>query len=147
MPRLLENKRAYFDYEILEKFEAGLELRGFEVKALKTGRGNLVGTRVLIRGNEAFVVNMDIPPYQPANAPKDYDPSRARKLILHKRELSYLEGKAATKGLTLIPISVYTKGNLVKLEFGVARGKKEYDKRETIKKREVDRKIERILKL
>lgn len=147
MTKLIQNKKAFFDYEILEKFEAGLSLRGFEVKSLKNGRGNLVGSRVLIRGEEAFVVNMDIQPYQPTNAPKDYDSIQTRKLLLHKKEIKYLAGKANERGLTLIPIRVYTKGNLVKLEFGVARGKKKYDKRETIKKRETRRKIERTLKL
>lgn len=147
MPTLLENRRARFDYEVLEKFEAGLELLGFEVKALKAGRGNIAGSRVLIRGNEAFIVGMDVPPYQPQNTPKDYDSARTRKLLLNRKELAYLEGKSQERGLTLVPISVYTKGNLVKLEFGVARGKKEYDKRETIKKRDVEREIERTLKL
>lgn len=147
MPTLIQNKRAHFDYEILEKFEAGLELRGFETKALKNGMGSLVGSRVLIRGNEAFVVNMEIQPYQPANAPKDYDPRAPRRLLLHKKEIGYLEGKSSEKGLTLVPISLYTKGNLIKMEFGIGRGKKKSDKRETIKERETKRKIERTLKL
>lgn len=147
MATLIQNKKAFFDYEILEKFEAGLALRGFEVKSLKKGMGNLIGSRVLIRGEEAFVVNMDIQPYQTANTPKDYDPTQTRKLLLRKKEIKYLAGKANERGLTLISIRVYTKGNLVKLEFGVARGKKKYDKRETIKKRETKRNIERTLKL
>jgi len=142
----VKNKKAFFDYEILEKFEAGLELKGYEVKALKNGRGSVTGARVLIRGGEAFVVGMDIPPYQPANAPVGYDSGRTRRLLLHKKEIRYLEGKAKERGLTLVPISVYTKGNLVKLEFGAGRGKKKSDKRETIKKREAQRKIERALK-
>lgn len=147
MPTLLENRRAHFDYEFLEKFEAGIELFGHEVKALKNGRGSLAGARVLIRGGEAFVVGLDIPPYQPGNTPKDYDPARTRRLLVTKREIAYLAGKSAEQGLTLVPISVYTKGNLVKLECTVARGKKEHDKRETIKKREAEREIERTLKL
>jgi SsrA-binding protein len=147
MPTHLENRRARFDYDILETTEAGLELFGFEVKALKSGRGNIAGSRVLIRGNEAFVVGMDIPPYQPQNTPEDYDPARTRRLLLHHKELAYLAGKTKEKGLTLVPISVYTKGNIVKLEFGIARGKKAYDKREDIKEREAKRHIERTLKL
>ncbi|MBI5742601.1 MAG: SsrA-binding protein SmpB [Candidatus Niyogibacteria bacterium] len=147
MPTLLENRRAHFDYEFLEKFEAGIELFGYEVKALKNGRGSLIGARVLIRGGEAFVVGLDIPPYQPGNAPKDYDPARTRRLLITKREIAYLTGKSAEQGLTLVPISVYTKGNLVKLGCAVARGKKEHDKREDIKAREAKRDIERTLKL
>jgi len=147
MTALIKNKKAYFDYEVLETFEAGISLRGFEVKALKSGRGSLVGAKVLIRGEEAFIVGLDIPPYQPGNTPKDYDSMSTRKLLLKKKEIKYLAGRAEERGLTLIPLSLYTKGNLVKLEFGIARGKKKYDKRETIKKREAQRKIERTLKL
>lgn len=145
--KFIQNKKAFFNYEILEKFEAGLELKGYEVKALKSGQGSIMGARVLIRGGEAFVVGMDIPPYQPANAPSGYDPGRTRRLLLHKKEIRYLEGKANEHGLTLVPINVYIKGNLVKLEFGAGRGKKKSDKREAIKKREAQRKIERALKL
>ncbi|MBI2628113.1 MAG: SsrA-binding protein SmpB [Candidatus Niyogibacteria bacterium] len=146
MAKIIQNKKAFFDYEILEKFEAGLGLKGYEVKALKNGRGSIMGARVLIRGGEAFVVGMDIAPYQPGNAPAGYDSGRTRRLLLHKKEIRYLEGKANERGLTLVPISVYTKGNLIKLEFGAGRGKKKSDKRETIKKREAQRKIERALK-
>jgi SsrA-binding protein len=146
MAKVIQNKKVFFDYEILEKFEAGLGLKGYEVKALKNGRGSITGARVLIRGGEAFVVGMDISPYQPGNAPVDYDSSRTRRLLLHKKEIRYLEGKAKERGLTLVPISVYTKGNLIKLEFGAGRGKKKSDKREIIKKREAQRKIERALK-
>ncbi|MEK7596374.1 MAG: SsrA-binding protein SmpB [Patescibacteria group bacterium] len=147
MSKIIQNKKVFFDYEILEKFEAGLELKGHEVKALKSGRGSIAGARVLIRGGEAFIVGMDIQPYQPANAPAGYDAGRTRRLLLHKKEIRFLEGKAKERGLTLVPISVYTKGNLVKLEFGAGRGKKKSDKREAIKKREAQRKIERALKL
>lgn len=140
---LLENKKAYFDYEILEKFEAGLELKGFEVKSLKNKQGSLLGSRVLIRGGEAFVVGFEIHPYQPKNNPKDYDPQRTRRLLLRKKEIGYLDGKSKQAGLTLIPLRVYTKGNLIKIEFAVARGLKKYDKREKIKKREAERKIKK----
>jgi SsrA-binding protein len=143
---LLENKKARFDYETIEKYEAGLELLGTEVKALRSKRGSLSGSRVIIRGGEAYIVGMEIQPYQPKNAPENYDTARTRRLLLNKKEISYLEGKSAQKGLTLTPISVYIKRNLIKLSFGVTRGLKKYDKREKIKERESKREAERILK-
>ncbi len=142
----MENRKAWHDYEILEKFEAGLELKGFEVKTLKGKRGALVGSRVIIRGGEAYIVGMNIPPYQPKNTPEGYNPQRTRRLLLQKREISYLGGKTQEKGLTLIPLEVYTKRGLLKISFAVARGLKKYDKREIIKKREVEREMERWLK-
>jgi SsrA-binding protein len=144
---LIENRKAYHDYEILEKFEAGLELKGFEVKALRSGRGSLAGSRIIIRGGEAYIVGMDIPPYQPKNAPKDYDFQRTRRLLLNKKEIEYLNGKSQQAGLTLIPLGVYSKKGFLKISFGVCRGLKKYDKREKIKKREAKRKIERLLKM
>ncbi|MEK7566901.1 MAG: SsrA-binding protein SmpB [Patescibacteria group bacterium] len=146
MSALIENKKAFFNYEILEKFEAGLSLRGFEVKSLRNKQGSILGSRVIIRGGEAFVVGMEIPPYQPANMPKEYEPQRTRKLLLKKNEIKYLLGKGEERGLTIVPIRVYNKGRVIKMEIGIARGKKKYDKRETIKKRESKRKIERELK-
>lgn len=146
MVNLLQNKKAHFDYEILEKMEAGLELRGFEVKALRNKQGSLLGSRVIIRGGEAYVVGMEIPPYQAANTPKDYEPQRTRKLLLKKSEINYLAGKSEQKGLTIIPISVYAKTRKIKMEIAVARGKKKYDKRARIKERESKIKIERELK-
>lgn len=146
MSQLVENKKAYFDYEILEKFEAGVELRGFEVKALRLKRGSLLGARVIVRGGEAFVVGMDIPPYQATNTPKDYESDRTRRLLLKKSEIKYLTGKGEEKGLTIIPIRVYTKGQRIKMEIGIARGLKKYDKREKIKEREVKRKLWRGMK-
>lgn len=143
---LIANKRAFFDYEILEKFEAGISLLGFEVKSLKLKRGNISGSRVIIRGGEAFIVGMEIPPYQPKNTPGDYDAARTRKLLLKKKEIDYLEGKSAQKGLTLMPTNVIVKNNLIKLSFAVARGLKKYDKRQKIKERETKREIERNLK-
>lgn len=144
---IIENKKAYFDYEILEKFEAGLELKGLEVKALKKGKGSLAGSRVIIRGGEAYVVGMDIPPYQPKNTPTDYDPQATRRLLLNKKEIQYLGGKSQQQGLTLMPLEIYNKKDFVKLSFGVCRGLKKYDKREKIKEREVERKIEREMKI
>lgn len=146
MADLLQNKKAHFDYEILEKMEAGLELRGFEVKALRNKQGSLLGSRVIIRGGEAYVVGMEIPPYQAANTPKEYEPQRTRKLLLKKSEINYLAGKSEQKGLTIIPTSVYAKTRKIKMEIAVARGKKKYDKRARIKERESKIKIERELK-
>jgi len=144
---LIENRRAYHDYEILEKFEAGLELKGFEVKALKNGRGSLAGSRAIIRGEEAYIVGMDVPPYQPNNTPADYDSSRTRRLLLNKKEIAYLGGKSQEQGLTLMPLGMYTKNGFLKVSIGVCRGLKKYDKRERIKERETKRKIERLLKI
>ncbi|MEK7062774.1 MAG: SsrA-binding protein SmpB [Patescibacteria group bacterium] len=143
---LIQNKKVYFDYEILQKLEAGIELLGFEVKSLKKGQGALAGSRVSVRGNEAFVVNMNIPPYQPKNTPKDYDAERTRKLLLGKKEILEVNKGEGQKGLTIVPLSVYNKGRKLKLEIAVVRGKKKYDKRESIKKRNTDREIRRSLK-
>jgi len=141
-----ENKKAYFNYQILEKFEAGMVLIGQEVKSIKQGRINLAGSYVVLREREAYLIGCHIPPYQPKNAPEDYTPERSRKLLLKKDELKYLIGKAAQKGLTLVPLRVYTKKGLIKLEFGVGKGLKKIDKKEMIKKRETEREIQRELK-
>ncbi len=137
------NKKATFDYEILEKFEAGIELKGHEVKAIKAGKVSLTGAYVKEFGNELFLLGALVSPYQPSNVPKDYKEQRDRKLLLTKKELNYLIGKLNEKGLTIVPIKLYNKGGKVKLEIGVARGKKKYDKRETIKKRDVERRLRR----
>jgi|SRR3989344_4253107 len=143
---LIQNKKAYFNYEILEKIEAGIELLGFEVKSLKKGQGSLEGAHITIRGSEAFVIAMNIPPYQVNNTPTDYDPLRNRRLLLTKKELKNLEKEENQKGLTIVPLLVYNKGSKIKLEIAIVRGKKKYDKRETIKKRDTDREINRSLK-
>lgn len=130
------NKKGSFDYEILEKFEAGIVLNGFEVKSIKIGHINLRGSFVTMKNNEFYLTGANIAPYQPNNTPLNYDPTRSRKLLLNNKEIKYLIGKSRQKGLTLIPIRVYVSGNLIKLEFGIAKGKKKYDKREIIKKRE-----------
>lgn len=140
---LVDNRKAHFDYEILEKFEAGLELRGFEVKSLKKGQGSLEGAYVIVRGGEAFAVNMFVPPYQTNNTPADYDPRRNRRLILGRKEIQALAAAESGKGLTIVPISVYNKGTLVKISIAIARGKKRFDKRESIKKRETERSVRR----
>ncbi len=137
------NKKATFDYEILEKFEAGIELKGHEVKAIKAGKVSLTGAYVKEFGNELFLLGALVSPYQPSNVPKDYKEQRDRKLLVTKKELNYLVGKLNEKGLTVVPIKLYNKGGKVKLEIGVARGKKKYDKRETIKKRDVERRLRR----
>ncbi len=116
---------------------------GFEVKSLKNGQGSLEGSHVTVRGNEAFVVNMQIPPYQPGNTPKEYDPLRIRRLLLTKKEIERFGKEEAQKGLTIVPISVYNKGSKIKVEIAVVRGKKKFDKRETIKKRDTERELRR----
>jgi len=143
---LIQSKKAYFNYEILEKIEAGIELYGFEVKSLKKGQGSLEGAYVIVRGNEAFVIGMQIPAYQPTNTPNSYDPARNRRLLVTKKEIERLSKEEAQKGLTIIPISVYNKGRKLKLEIAIVRGKKKYDKRETIKKRDTEREMRRNLK-
>lgn len=143
---LISNKKAYFNYEILETLEAGIELLGFEVKSLKKGQGSLEGAHITVRGNEAFVINMQIPPYQPGNTPKDYNPLRNRRLLVTKKEIERLSKEEAQKGLTIVPLSVYNKGRKLKLEIAVVRGKKKYDKRETIKKRDIERELRREIK-
>ena len=140
------NKEAGFNYEILEKFEAGLKLLGFEVKAIKAGKMNLAGSYVGVRGDEAFLIGASIAPYQVKNTPEYYEPTRTRKLLLNKKELTVLANFESKKGLTIIPISVYNKGRHIKLEVAVARGKKRFDKRQTIKKRETERDMRRTLK-
>lgn len=147
MAILALNRRAKFDYQVLETYEAGLVLSGFEVKAIKTGRLGLKGAYVVIKNNEAFLINALVSPYQAKNTPAHYEPNRNRKLLLHKKEISSLIGQTKQKGLTLIPLRLYTKGRkqLIKLEFALAKGKKKFDKRETIKKREVERKIKRAM--
>lgn len=146
MKVIAENKKAYFNYQILEKFEAGVALIGQEVKSIKTRGINLVGSYIIVRNEEIYWIGSKIPAYQPKNAPSDYDPERSRKLLLKKAEIKYLIGKSKQKGLTLIPLRVYTKNGKIKIEFGMAKGKKKFDKRELIKKRETEREIERVLK-
>ena len=141
MAVLIDNRKAHFDYEILEKYEAGIELLGFEVKSIKNKHGSLEGAYVIVRGGEAFVQNMLISPYQEKNTPKGYEPRRHRRLLMSKVEITKLS--QISKGLTIVPISVYTKSNLIKISIAVVRGKKKYDKRESIKKRETDRTMRR----
>ncbi len=147
MATYIDNRKAHFNYSIEETFEAGIELSGFEVKAIKNGSGNLNSAFCVIRGGEAYILNMHIPPYQPHNIDPGYDPDMTRRLLLTKKEIKKLADKDDMKGLTLIPLSLYSKGRYIKVSIAVARGKKVFDKRETIKKRETDREIRREYKV
>lgn len=146
MKSLIYNKKALFDYEVLEKYESGIELLGFEVKSIRDNRGSLEGAYVIVRGMEIYLVGATIPPYQVGNTPKEYDPQRTRRLLFRKDEIRKLSGKGDMKGLTLIPISMYNKGRVIKVEVALARGKKKFDKRESIKKRDTGREIRREMK-
>ncbi len=146
MATLIRHKKATLDYELLETFEAGIELFGHEVKSLRNGHGKLEGAHVVVRGGEAYLVGASIPPYQPSNTPKSYEAERNRRLLLTQKELGELAGFEKQKGLTIVPISMYTKGRNIKVNIAIARGKKKYDKRETLKARDVERDIRRTLK-
>ncbi|MBI2676346.1 MAG: SsrA-binding protein SmpB [Candidatus Yanofskybacteria bacterium] len=139
------NPKAYFDYNVLETFEAGLVLSGQEVKSVKNGKVSIRGAFVKILNAEAWLIGATISPYQQNNTSPDYDPQRTRKLLLKKKEVNYLFEKSQEAGLSIVPLKLYEKKNLIKLEIGLARGKKKYDKRESIKKKEEERKIRREL--
>ncbi len=141
---LIEHKKARLNYEVLEEFEAGLELLGTEVKSLRQGNGKLEGSHVVVRGGEAYVVGMHIPPYQPKNSAKDYDPDRSRRLLLTKKELGQLAGLESQKGLTIVTLKVYNKGKNLKLLIAAAKGRKKYDKRAVLKERDSKREIDRL---
>ena len=150
-----QNRKVFFNYEILETLEAGVELFGYETKSVKAGKANLEGAYVIIRGGEAFLMQANIPPYQQGNTPKGYEPARMRKLMLHKKEISRLseiEGKKSggkktgTRGTTVVPISFYNNAGRIKVELAVVRGKKKYDKRASTKKRETDIEMSREMK-
>ncbi len=143
---LAENKKAYHDYQILEKIEAGLALNGQEVKSIKTRGASLAGSYVIVKDEEVFWIGANIPAYQPKNAPSDYMPERSRKLLLKKDEIKSLIGSSIRQGLTFIPLKLYTERGKIKLEFGVAKGLKKADKRQVIKKREFSREKEKYLK-
>jgi len=150
MPQFLENKKAGFDYELIEKYEAGLVLLGHEVKALRDGQGSLRGSFISIKTKDGksglYLVNAQIPPYKHSGKLADYDERRERKLLLKKMEIARLLGKMQVEGLTLIPLRIYTDHSFLKLEFALARGKKKYDKRETIKRRDVERRLRTLTK-
>ena len=139
------NKKARHSYEILETIEAGIMLGGPEVKSLRNGGGNIKDSYAVIKNFEAYIHNFHISPYTQANI-FNYEPRRPRKLLLHKREILRLSGKVKEKGLTLIPLSIYLKGNLIKVEVGLAKGKQVHNKKEAIKERDVKREIAREVK-
>lgn len=151
MPILAYNKRANYDYVISSKYEAGIILLGHEVKAVKTKHISLKGAYVTVKKTnknipELYLINAHISLYKKASTITGYDPTRARQLLLHKNEIKHLLGKKQEQGLTLVPLKIYTKHSLIKLEFGIGRGKKKRDKRELIKKREVDKKLRTLTK-
>jgi SsrA-binding protein len=143
---LVENKKAYLNFSPLTEYTAGMELLGGEVKSLRAKQGSLVGARVVIRGGEAFIVGMTIPPYQAANAGKGYDAERPRRLLLTKKEIGELAAAEEQKGLTIVPLQVYTNRDLVKARIAIARGKRKEDRREDLKKRDATREAGRVLK-
>ena len=139
------NRRARFEYEILDTLEAGIALLGPEVKSLRAGRANLSDAYATVRRGEVFLVNAHISPYD--NAVRDNpDPRRARKLLLHKREIRRLQGQVAERGRTLVPLSLYFRAGIAKVELAVARGKRRYDKRDTIRRRDQERELRRELR-
>lgn len=142
MPKLADNRRAMHDYQILETYEAGLVLSGAEVKSIKGGRCNLAGSYVIPKGMELWLTGAQIASYPPAKAHQvGYDAAQDRKLLLRSRELLYLLGKVKQEGLTLVPVSVYTKHSLIKLELGLARGKTRYDKRASLRRKDAAKEI------
>ncbi len=143
---LVQNKKIHFNYEILERYEAGIELFGSEVKSLRAGHGSLEGSHVTVRGGEAYLIGATVQPYQTNNITKGYDATRNRRLLLTKEEIGTLSAQESKKGLTIVPVAVYNKTRKLKVELAVVRGKKTYDKRESIKKREADRDVMRDIK-
>jgi SsrA-binding protein len=143
---IASNKKAYHDYFVLQKLEAGIELTGTEVKSLRDGKANLKDSYVLVKGDEAFLIGAHISPYTHGNI-QNHDPVRTRKLLLHKREIGKLHVQLVEKGLTIVPLRLYFKGSRVKAEIAVVRGKKQYDKRETEKRREADREAAAAMKI
>ena len=146
MEILINNKKAYFNYEILEKYVAGIELFGFEVKSIKAGQGSLEGAYITIRGGEAYLIGANIPAFQAKNSPESYDPIRNRRILLTKKEISTLALIEAKKGQAIVALAMYNAGGKIKIEIGTARGKKQFDKRETIKKRDTEREMRREMK-
>jgi SsrA-binding protein len=145
MKIVAQNRKAYHDYTIEETLEAGMLLTGTEVKSLRDGKANLKDSYVIIKDEAAFLLNCHISPYTHGNI-MNHDPLRTRKLLLHKKEIIKIQEKAAQKGYSLIPLKLYFKGSYVKVEIGLAKGKKQHEKRDSIKKREADREIERAMK-
>ncbi len=145
MKVVCQNRKAYHDYQIEDVFEAGIVLSGTEVKALREGKANLRDSYVIIKNGEIFLMNCHISPYSHGNI-MNHDPLRTRKLLMHKEEIKSLSGKILTKGYTLIPLKIYFKNSFAKVEIGLVKGKKLYEKREAIKERDAKREIERAMK-
>lgn len=141
----INNRKAHFDYEILDTLESGIVLTGTEVKSIRQGNANLRDSYAIIRNDEMFLLNMHISEYKEGNI-FNHDETRTRKLLVHKKEISKLKSKLDLEGLTLVPLKLYFKNNNAKILIGLAKGKREFDKRETIKKRDVDREISKYLK-
>ncbi|MDR9401985.1 MAG: SsrA-binding protein SmpB [Halothece sp. Uz-M2-17] len=143
---IAENRKARFLYEILETYEAGIQLIGTEVKSIRAGRVNLQDGYAIIRKGEVWLINVNISPYEGSGAYFNHEPKRSRKLLLHRQEISKLIGKTEQKGLTLVPLKMYLKKGIVKLQIGLGKGKKLHDKRETIKRREDQKEMQRVVK-
>ena len=146
MTTLVENKKARLRFEVLETYQAGLELAGFEVKSIRAKHGSLDGSRVIVRGGEAFIVGMTVPPFQLANAPKTYDPERPRRLLLSRKEIVELLEAEAKKGLTVVPLELYNAGRYLKARIAIVRGKGKADKREDMKRLEAKKEADRAMR-
>ncbi len=147
MSTLIKNKKAYYDYNILEEFEAGLVLSGAEVKAIKLGHLSIKGAFISLKGKKVLLKNMHVSRYKLAGQKqKAYNPDQDRELLLKKKEIQYLHGKMTMKGLTIIPISVYTTRRLIKVKIALVKGKKKFDKREAMKKKDIQRNLKQKLK-
>jgi SsrA-binding protein len=146
MKTIANNRKASFNYDIIEKYTGGISLFGFEVKSIKNGQGSISEAYVKIKGDEVFLVGAHIPPYQAKNTPEDYNPYRERKILLNKKEIVELKKRIQEANLTIVPISLYNKGRYIKADIALARGKKLVDKRQSIKKRDIERDLGRRLK-
>ncbi|KKU45886.1 MAG: SsrA-binding protein [Parcubacteria group bacterium GW2011_GWB1_46_8] len=146
MKEFAYNRKAHFEYTILETFEVGLVLHGFEVKSIKNGRVDLSDSYALIKNNEAYLLNCHIYPLQPLNTPANYRPDRTRKILITKQELKHITGKFQSERLTLVPIKLYNKGDFIKLSLALCKKTRKYEKREKIQKRDAEREIQRSLK-
>lgn len=140
----ISNRRAFYDYQIFEKFEAGINLIGAEVKAIRGGHADLTGSFVKIIGSEAYLVNAKVFPYKYAR-PEGYDERRTRKLLLHKQEIMALKSKTEGGNLSIVPLSLYTKDNIIKAELALGKGKKKFEKKEALKKKDLERELEQEL--
>lgn len=143
---LIANKKATLRFEVLETYQAGLELQGFEVKSIRSKLGNLEGARVIVRGGEAFIVGMTVPPFQQANTPKTYDPERPRKLLLSRKEIGELLDAESKKGLTVVPLELYNNGRYLKARIAIVRGKGKADRREDLKRLEAKKEADRAMR-